>query len=671
MWEESSKRRKGNLLRYVKDSFPQYKAGWVHKDICERLEKFSQAVVDLKSPRLMLFMPPRHGKSFIASERFPVWHLGRNPQHQVLITSYGQTLSDKFSKRARTLAKSLITEQTFEDFALDPDKQSVQEWETTRGGGYRSVGIGGGATGTGCDILIIDDPIKNAIDANSKSKRENDWEWYQTTAYTRLMPGGGILIIETRWHEDDLAGRLIKAMEDGDGDDWEIITYPAIAEEDEKNRKVGEPLHPERYDLVKLKKIQKAVGIKAWNALYQQRPSATEGTIFKRDWWKLYTEVPTRFERVVQSWDCNFKGGVSSDFVVGFIVGKVGADYYILDRRRGQWDFVETIDEVKKFASTWQQARPILIENAANGPAVISSLKGKIGGIVAIQPFGSKESRALTITPIVESGNIYLPQGALWLDEFIDEAATFPKGANDDQVDSLTQAIIYLEQEGRLSVFEGVSDVFGNATIYPESDWSTGFEGAREIFVGVKWGMGGHHQHTFYALGITGATMGYQRIETLNHGQALDCLKSFIKKLSRGNGATVFFEASGYGETMMRLIEADGTMDWRTVPIRLTPVEVDTMVAFLKTSISEKKIALKPWAVLFDQMCGFRCEETEKGTLVYGPPDGLSSNAVFSLILAHEAWKNHSGELSIAVINDIEKTLTKIYYSSGDINELE
>ena len=138
----------------------------------------------------------------------------------MLLASYGQTLSDKFSKRARTLAKSLLVESTFEEFSLDPEKQSIQEWETTRGGAYRSVGIGGGATGTGCDILIIDDPIKNAVDAGSKSKRESDWEWYTTTAYTRLMPGGGILIIETRWHEDDLAGRLIKAAADGDGDEW-------------------------------------------------------------------------------------------------------------------------------------------------------------------------------------------------------------------------------------------------------------------------------------------------------------------------------------------------------------------------------------------------------------------------------------------------------------------
>lgn len=655
----------------MKESYPNYKAGWVHEEICKKLEKFSQDVVDEKSPRLMIFMPPRHGKSFIVSERFPVWHLGRNPTHQILLASYGQNLSDKFSKRARTLAKSMMVQQTFPDLILDPDKQSIQEWETTNGGAYRSVGIGGGATGTGCDVLIIDDPIKNAIDANSKTKRENDWEWYQTTAYTRLMPGGGILIIETRWHEDDLAGRLIRASTEGEGDEWQVCIYPAFAEEDEEFRKAGEALHKERYDWVKLRKIQRAVGIKTWNALYQQRPSAAEGTIFKRNWWKRFTAPPKRFERKVQSWDCNFKGGVNSDFVVCFVVGKIGADYYVLERERCQWDFVETIDAVKKQAKKQQDARPILIEDAANGPAVISSLKGKISGIVAITPIGSKEARATIITPIAEAGNIHLPEGMTWAEEFIDEAAAFPRGINDDQVDSLVQAIIYLEEEGKLAVFEGISDAFGNAASFSEDDWIAPAEGQREVFVGAKWGMGHPHFHTFYALDITGETIGYQRVETNSHSIVLESLKDFCRKVSKGAQPTIYFEASGYGETMAKILEAETSMDWRCVPIKLTAVDIDAMVAFLKMSIEEGKITLKPWAILYDQMCGFRCEETEKGTLVYGPPDGLSANAVFALILAHESWKKYSGEISIAVINDIEKTLSKIYYGSGDINELE
>lgn len=619
----------------------------------------------------MIHMPPRHGKSFIVSERFPVWHICQHPNHQILLTSYGQVLSDKFSKRARGLATSDYVKDIFPDFQLDPNKQAVQEWETKAGGAYRSVGIGGGATGTGCDILIIDDPIKNAIDANSKIKRDNDWEWYGTTAYTRLLPGGGILIIMTRWHDDDLTGRLIRAMNDGDGDEWEILSFPAIAEHDEEHRREGDALHPDRYNIDRLNKIKRAIGQKSWHSLYQQRPVTAEGAIFKRQWWKKFKQLPTRFERVVQSWDCNFKGGITGDYVVNFVIGKIGTDYYILDRERGQYDFIQTIEAVNKVTEKWPHARPILIEDAANGPAVISSLKSRIGGIVPITPIGSKEARAIVITPVVEGGRVFLPADAEWVNEFIDETAVFPKGTHDDQVDAFTQGINHLEEEGKFSVFSNISALFGFPDEYPTENWHTSLEGEREVFIGAKWGTGAPHSHMFYGIGVTGATVGYHVADTNNHGEALEHLKSFIRLLPKNSHTTVYYDALGFGETMVRLIEADTTMDWRPVPVKLSMVEIDSMVAFLKMAMVDKRIKLRPWAILFDQMASFRCHETEKGHYVYGPPDGLSSNAVFALMLAHEAWKKYNGEIGVAVINDIEKTLTKIYYGNGDLSEFE
>lgn len=669
MIQEAAIRRRNNLLRFVKDSFPLYKAGWVHKDICERLEKFSKDVEQQKSPRLMLFMPPRHGKSFIASERFPVWHLGRNPSHQILLTSYGQILSDKFSKRARSLARSQIVTESFPNFILDSERQAVQEWETSAGGGYRSVGIGGGATGTGCDILIIDDPIKNAMEANSKAKRDSDWEWYQTTAYTRLMPGGGILIIQTRWHEDDLSGRLLKATSD-EGDNWETVIYPAIAEHDESYRKAGEALHPERFDIVKLTRIKNVIKSRAWNSLYQQRPTSVEGSLFKREWWRYFSEIPSRFERVIQSWDCSFKGGEENDFVAGFTVGKIGADYYLLDRVKGKFDFVETIPQVKNFSEKWPDAKPILIEDKANGPAVISSLKGKISGLLAFLPEGSKEARATVCTPIVESGNIFLPRDASWVPDFIEEAASFPKGMNDDQVDAMTQALIYLQEEGKLAVFDNISEIFSNPSVYPSADWHTNFEGHREVFIGVKWGSG-NYPHVFYALSATGATLGYQRVFGTNHYAILEQLKKFSANVGNKYQPIILSEASGFGETMCKVIADDTTMDWRCEYIKLGSSEIDLMVTVLKDSFLNKKLALKPWSVLFDQMAFFRCEETDKGTFIYGPPEGLSANAVFALMLAHEAWRKYSGEVTMAVINEVEKNLTKIYYGSGDFDDFD
>lgn len=620
-------------------------------------------MVDGKSPRLMLFMPPRHGKSFIASERFPVWHLGRNPTHQVLMTSYGQVLSDRFSKRARALAQSQLVIDTFE-MSMNAGRQAVHEWETTEGGAYRAVGIGGGATGTGCNILIIDDPIKNAEEANSKAKRESDWEWYQTTAYTRGMPGFGVLIIQTRWHEDDLSGRLLAAAKKGEGDDWEVVSYSAIADHDDENRKAGEPLHAARYDIEKLTQIRRAIGLRAWNSLYQQRPGAIEGTLFKRSWWKYYTELPNRFERIVASWDCAFKGGEENDFVVGLIVGKIGSDYYVIGRRRGQMDFVETIGAVKQLSTEFPQAKPILIEDAANGPAVISSLKGKISGIVGFQPKGSKESRATIVTPLAEAGNIYLPDGATWLDEFIEEFASFPRGANDDQVDALTQSVMYLEQEGKLAVFNGITEAFGNPREYFTADWHTTIDGPREVFIGVKWGFSVPHKHTFYALGVTGATLGYQRIETSNHNDVVRALKQFVRFIAGDSQPVVFYEAS---ETMGQLLKQDTEIDWRLEPIKIT----EAMAANLRDAIEQKTLTLKPWTILFDQMAAFRCEITEKGSMIYGSPEGLSSNAVFALMLAHEAWiKYGNQEASIAVVNQLEEMAARIYYGGGTSDEI-
>lgn len=671
MKQESIKRRRNSLTFFIIDSYPSYLCGWVHKDICKRLEKFSSDVVDGLSPRLMLLMPPRHGKSFIVSERFPVWHLGRNPSHQILLASYGQFLSDSFSKRARNLAREPITEETFEELMLDPEKQSVQVWETTQGGAYRSVGVGGGATGTGCNILIIDDPIKNAMEASSKTKRQNDWEWYTTTGYTRLAPGGGICIIQTRWHDDDLAGRLINAMNCGDGDDWEIAVYPAIAEADEEHRKAGDALHPDRYNITKLNRIKRAIGTRAWNSLYQQKPNSDEGNLFKSEWWVYYTTTPTRFERIIQSWDLNFKEGESNDFVVGTVWGKLGADYYLLDLVRGQWDFIRTVEEIKKLSFKWIFAKPILIEDKANGPAVISSLKSKISGIIGVTPMGSKESRAAIVTPICQAKNVHLPESAPWKNDFIDEATNFPRGMHDDQVDTMTQAIIHLEQQGKLAVFEDLPKLFGDPQEYFEGNWNSDEE-QKGIYIGVKWGLASPNNHVFYAIDSSGKTTGYRLVEATNPSQILTALKSFALSLTKGVlQATVLFDGSGFGETMARIISEDYAVDWHIEPVKMSNTDIDSMISFLKESINQGKLKLRPWSILFDQMVSFKCEETEKGTIIYGAPEGMGDNAVFALILAHEAWRKYSGDVGIAVINEIDKINAKIYYGSGGIDDFD
>ena len=242
------------LLPFVERFNPDYQAGWVHKDICQRLEQFSRDVAEKKSPRLMLFMPPRHGKSTLASVAFPAWHLGRHPDHEFISCSYSGSLAMGFSRKVRQLLREPTYKTAFQT-RLDPDSQSAEAWLTTGGGGYVAAGVGGGITGKGAHVLVIDDPVKNREDAESQNNREANWDWYTSTAYTRLAPGGGVLVILTRWHDDDLAGRLLKAGSEG-GDEWTVVKYPAIAEEDEDFRDQGDALHPERYDAKSLKQIR-------------------------------------------------------------------------------------------------------------------------------------------------------------------------------------------------------------------------------------------------------------------------------------------------------------------------------------------------------------------------------------------------------------------------------
>ena len=246
------------LLPFIERFNPDYQAGWVHKDICRRLEQFSKDVAEKKSPRLMLFMPPRHGKSTLASIGYPAWHLGRHPDHEFISCSYSGSLAMGFSRKVRQLLREPTYKTAFKT-RLDPDSQSAEAWLTTSGGGFVAAGVGGGITGKGAHVLVIDDPVKNREDAESQNNRDSNWDWYTSTAYTRLAPGGGVLVILTRWHDDDLAGRLLKAGSDG-GDEWEVVSYPAIAEEDEKFRDAGEALHKERYDEVSLDRIRRAVG---------------------------------------------------------------------------------------------------------------------------------------------------------------------------------------------------------------------------------------------------------------------------------------------------------------------------------------------------------------------------------------------------------------------------
>ena len=442
-----------------------YKMGWVHQQICKELEQFLADVVAGKNPRLMLFAPPRHGKSELASRRFPAYALGRYPDLSIIATSYGAELASSMNRDVQRIIDSPIYENLYPSSRLWGDNiRTVADGSYLRNsdifeivghrGVYKSSGVGGGITGRGMDIGVIDDPIKDAEQAYSQTYRDKVWEWYTSTFYTRLMPGGGILIILTRWHEDDLAGRILKQAAE-DGEQWRIVSYPAIAEVDEEHRKMGEALHPERYSLEALERIKTAVGTRVWASLYQQRPAPLEGGLINLSWFKRYNEPPAKPIRILQSWDMGMKDKESNDPSVCTTWAETDTGFYLLDVWRKQAQYPEIKRMVVSLQQKWN-ASAVLVEDKASGTPILQDLQqqSKIA-LIPVEPKGDKVTRLLGVSAAIEGGRVFLPQHAPWLVDFEAEIATFPNSAHDDQVDSLSQALNYiLRPSGGFGVFE-------------------------------------------------------------------------------------------------------------------------------------------------------------------------------------------------------------------------
>lgn len=401
-----------------------------------------------KCPRLIVEEPPRHGKSEFCTFWYPLWVLARNPRARIIIASYNHSFAETFGRRLRNFVRDRGSEIGLD---LDPSTTAASRWFVKAGGSVQTVGRGGPCTGKGADLLLIDDPLKDAEEAASEVVREKMWDWWQTTASTRLEPGGSCLVVQTRWHFEDLAGKLQKQATPK----WEVLSLKAIAEADDPlGRELGEPLWPERYPIEALEQIKSSMTAYHWSALYQQSPVPAIGGLFQFDWWQYYKKLPDKFDVMIQSWDFSFKDLKKSDYTVGQVWGRKGASFYLIDQIRAQLNAKTSIDAIRMLTAKYPQARAKLFEDKANGPALKSLLQHEVGGIIPIQPRGSKAVRAEAMQPYVQAGNVYLPDPSIapWVNDFVLEMAQFPHGAFDDVVDATSQACNYLAPGSRLAL---------------------------------------------------------------------------------------------------------------------------------------------------------------------------------------------------------------------------
>lgn len=435
------------LWAYVLRFDSNYKLGWFHRDLSSRLEEFMRQVERGESPRLMIQVPPRHGKSRLTSQEFSSWALGHHPEWEIIAASYAVSLPVDFSRLIRERLRDVAYQVVFTGTELSSDSQSVESWRTSKGGGFLAAGVGGPITGKGAHIFIIDDPVKNAEEAESQAMRNNVWNWYTSTAYTRLAPGGGVLVIQTRWHSDDLSGRIEHQMRNEGGEHWEIVRYPAEAVEDERFRKKGEALHPERYDESALARIKKAVGPRVWNALYQQNPVPDEGAYFTKSMLRFYDTAPELLE-VYNTWDLAIGQKQQNDWTVGLQWGVDKDDnIYVLNLVRARMDALQIVEAILDMWVAHPNTQACGIEEGQIKLTMGPMLEKRVAERrlfnfhqIPLKPGRQdKVARARTIQGRMQQGRVFFPkvENAPWMERLIDEMLAFPFGKNDDQVDTL------------------------------------------------------------------------------------------------------------------------------------------------------------------------------------------------------------------------------------------
>jgi predicted phage terminase large subunit-like protein len=447
------------LRQYCETVTPSWDWSWRH---LVAIDTALDAVRRGEIKKVIIQMPTRIGKTEKTTVRFPALWLEEHRTDNIIVTGYNDKFAARLSRKIQRIVRGRLQ--------LSLEKKGAHEWETIEGGGVIAGGVGVGVAGLPANLIMVDDPTKNRQDAYSQAHRDMVWEWFTEDIITRLEPEGAIVVTAARRHEDDLIGRILASE---DGPNWTVLRLPALAEEDNSDhearygihRAEGEALCPQRFDEAAYARMKRLQGEAAFNALQQQRPAPASGLIFNTDWVRYYT-VPEHpivekghavpilydgpFDSQLQSWDMTFKDNDGTDFVVGQAWKRRGANCYLMPlRERDRMNFPATLAAVRRFTLRYPTTRTKLVEDKANGPAIIASLKSEITGMTPVEPKGDKMARAHSTTHMWSGGNVWLPHPAIapWVKGYILEHLQFPFGVHDDDVDATSQALSHFQDE--------------------------------------------------------------------------------------------------------------------------------------------------------------------------------------------------------------------------------
>lgn len=456
------------FMEFVKTMWP----GFIHGKHHELMAKKFEQIASGKIKRLIINMPPRHTKSEFASFLLPAWYLGKFPDRKIIQCSNTAELAVGFGRKVRNLVDGDLYAKIFPNVTLRHDSKAAGRWATNSNGDYFAIGVGGTVTGKGADLLIIDDPHSEqeaALAAGNPEVYDKVFEWYESGPRQRLQPGGAIVIVMTRWGKRDLTGKVLQSMIEKDGDDWEIISLPAI-------RPNEEPLWPQFWSYEELCKLRNVLPISKWSAQYQQNPTSEEGAIVKREWWQIWDkENPPPCKFIIQSWDTAFTKNERSDYSACttwgvFDMNEDPSDTHIilLDSLKERLEFPELKQRAHQMYMEWSPDA-FIVEAKASGAPLIYELRAMGIPVQEFTPVrgNDKISRINAVADLFASGKVWCPP-TRWAEEVMEEMASFPNSDHDDLVDSTTQALIRFRKGGfvRLDSDEPDEPVYRRRTAY-------------------------------------------------------------------------------------------------------------------------------------------------------------------------------------------------------------